>query len=212
MHCALLADIGVPMIFVQWPPALLFLLPVIVIEALTIRRVLATPTRKVFAAATKANLISTLVGVPLAWLVTLIVGVTTVVPASFAADKWHWEMDSPLFQVFSFVFGIAWIFPPDGKAWLIPLAAALLLVPTFFVSVWIEGRFYRRSLEGSDVASINRAVRQANLFWDLSVHIATNLSDRVRAPRKRSCGAGSVRDVFSVSSLRSENHLAKRWS
>ena len=164
MDSPLLADVGLPMIFVQWPLALVALLPVIVIEALTIRRALAAPRGRAFAAATKANLISTLVGVPLAWLVTLIVGGITVAPVSLAADKWHLNTASPLFQVFSFVFAAAWIFPPDGKPWLIPLAVALLLVPTYFVSVWVERPFYRRSLQGADVVSIDRAVRRANVF------------------------------------------------
>ena len=152
------------MIFVQWPLALVFLLPVIVIEALTIRRALAAPSRRAFAAATKANLLSTLVGVPLAWLVTLLVGGITLVPVSLVADKWHWNMASPLFQVFAFVLGVAWVFPPDGRAWLIPLAAALLLIPTYFVSIWIERPLYRRSLQGADIASIDCAVRRANIF------------------------------------------------
>src|SRR4051812_1900607 len=138
MYRPLLADVGLPMIFVQWPLALLFLLPVIVIEALTIRRALVLPSGRAFAAAAKANFISTLVGIPLAWLITLLVGGMTLVPVSFAADKWHWNMASPLFQVFSFVLGAAWIFPADGRAWLIPLAAGLLLIPSYFVSVWIE--------------------------------------------------------------------------
>jgi hypothetical protein len=164
MYTPLLADVGLPMIFVQWPLALVGLVPVIVIEAFIIRRSLAVPTGRAFAAATKANLISTLAGVPLAWLMTLLVGGITVVPVIFAADKWHWNMPSPLFEVFSFVFGVAWIFPPDGKAWLIPLAAALLLVPTYFISVWIERPLYRRSLQGADAVCLDSAVRRANMF------------------------------------------------
>src|SRR5438876_4891514 len=38
MHHAVLADIGVPMIFVQWPLMICALLPVIAIEALVVRK------------------------------------------------------------------------------------------------------------------------------------------------------------------------------
>src|SRR5438094_902125 len=67
MHCALLADIGVPMIFVQWPLMICALLPVIVIEALVVRKRLALSYRRAFAGAAQANVVSTLAGVPLAW-------------------------------------------------------------------------------------------------------------------------------------------------
>jgi hypothetical protein len=162
MHHALLADMGVPMIFVQWPLMLCALVPVIAVEAEVTRRGLTLPYRKAFAGAAKANVLSTLAGVPLAWVTMLAVEFATMLPLSLAAEKWHWSLDSPVFYVF-YVLGIAWTGPVGTSAWPIPLAAALLLVPTFFVSVWLERPIYRRSYAGIDVAAVDRSVLRANL-------------------------------------------------
>ena len=95
MHNALLADVGVPMIFVEWPLMLCALVPVIAIEAEVARRQLTLPYRKAFAGAAKANLLSTLVGVPLAWAIMLAVEFATLYPTIMAAERWHWRPRVP---------------------------------------------------------------------------------------------------------------------
>jgi hypothetical protein len=162
MHHALLADIGVPMIFVQWPLMICALLPVIAIEALVVRKRLSLSYGRAFGGAAKANVVSTLAGVPLAWGLMLILEFATVFPLILAAEKWHWRLDSPVFYVF-YVLGIAWTGPAVTSTWPIALAAALLLVPTFFVSVRLERRFYRRSYAEIDAAAVDRSVWFANL-------------------------------------------------
>jgi hypothetical protein len=162
MHQPLLADVGVPMIFVQWPLMLCALIPVIAIEAEVARRQLALPARKAFAGAAKANILSTLAGVPIAWGIMLAVEVATIFPLSLAAQKYHWRMESPVFSIF-YVLGIAWTGPAGKSAWPIALAAALLLIPTFFVSIRLERHSYRRSWPDVDAAAVDRSVWYANL-------------------------------------------------
>jgi len=99
----------------------------------------------------------------LAWGLMLILELATMYPLFLAAQKWHWRPDSPLFYVF-YVLGVAWIGPPVWSAWPIALAATLLLVPTFFVSVWLERRFYRRSYAEIDAAIVDRSVWIANSY------------------------------------------------
>jgi hypothetical protein len=163
MHHALLADIGVPMIFVQWPLMICALLPVIAIEAPVVRKRLSLSYGRAFGGAAKANVVSTLAGVPLAWGLMLILEFATLFPLFLAAQKWHWRPDSPVFYVF-YILGIAWTGPPVTSAWPIALAAALLLVPTFFVSVRLERRFYRRSFTEIDGATVDRSVWIANAY------------------------------------------------
>jgi hypothetical protein len=163
MGSALLADAGVPMIFVQWPLMICALIPVIGIEALVMRRRLGLPNTRAFAGATKANLVSTLVGVPLAWGVMLAVEVITLYPLSCAAEQWHWRGEAPVFYLL-FVLGMAWIGPPSTSAWPIALAAALLLIPTFFVSFRLERPFYRRSYPELSRTVVDRSVWTANLW------------------------------------------------
>src|SRR5436309_6422997 len=130
MNHALLADVGVPMIFVQWPLMICALLPVIAIEALVVRKRLSLSYGRAFAGAAKANVVSTLVGVPLAWGLMLLLELATVYPLVAAAERWHWRPESPIFYIL-YVLGMAWTGPAGKSAWPIALAAALLLVPTF---------------------------------------------------------------------------------
>jgi hypothetical protein len=157
-----LADIGIPMIFVQWPLMLYVLLPVIVIETEVVRRQLSLTYGNAVAGAAKANVISTLIGVPSAWAIMLAVEFATLYPLSLAAEKWHWNLHSPFLYILN-VLAIAWTNPPGTSLWPVALAATLLLIPTFFVSVWLERRVYRRSYRHSDAAIVDRSVWFANL-------------------------------------------------
>jgi hypothetical protein len=162
MHYAFLADMGVPMIFVQWPLMLCALLPVIAIEAFVVRKRLSLSYGRAFGGAAKANVVSTLAGVPLAWGLMLILEFATIFPLTLAAEKWHWRLDSPVFYLLN-VLGIAWTGPPVTSYWGIAFAATLLLVPTFFVSVRLERPFYRRSYTELDASAVDRSVWFANL-------------------------------------------------
>jgi len=161
----MLADVGIPMIFVQWPLMIGALIPVIIVEALVIRRWVQLSHRDAFKGVTAANLVSTLAGFPLAWLAMFAIEMAVMLPLGWAADKWQWHfVNSPFFQVIGFVFGMAWI-GPTGQAgyWLVPLAAALLLIPSFYVSVWLESKICRFLWPHIDSAVVRRGVFRANL-------------------------------------------------
>ncbi len=153
------------MIFVQWPLMIGALIPVIIVEALLIRRWVRLSYRDAFIGVTKANLLSTMAGVPLAWLVMFVLELAIMIPVGIAAEKWHWNFfDSPVFQVVGFVIGMAWLGPAEGSGyWLVPLAAALLLLPSFYVSVWLESKICRRAWPDIDSAAVRRGVFRANL-------------------------------------------------
>lgn len=161
----MLADVGIPMIVVQWPLMIGALIPVIIVEALLIRRWLQLSCRDAFIGVTKANLLSTLAGFPLAWLAMFAIEMAVMLPLGLAADKWHWHFfDSPFFQVVGFVIGMAWVGPADdGGFWIVPLAAALLLIPSFYISVWLESKICRRTWPDIDSAVVRRGVFRANL-------------------------------------------------
>ena len=162
----MLADVGIPMIFVQWPLMIAALIPVIIVEALLIRRWIPLSYRDALIGTAKANLVSTLAGYPLAWLIMFAVELGVMFPLAAASMKWHWNfLESPFFQILGFAFGVAWLGPPADSSgyWLVPLAAALLLVPSFYISVWIERLICRRAWPNSDAAVVRRAVFRANL-------------------------------------------------
>ena len=86
----MLADVGIPMIFVQWPLMIGALIPVIIVEALLIRRWVQLSYRDAFIGVTKANLLSTLAGFPLAWLAMFVIEMGF----GLAADM-LWKLGSP---------------------------------------------------------------------------------------------------------------------
>jgi hypothetical protein len=158
----MLANAGIPMIFVQYPLMIKALVPVVIVEALLIRRWVHLSYRDAFMGVTTANLLSTLAGFPLAWVAMFAIEVAFMEPLGLAADKWHWHFFySPFFQV---VVGMAWIGPVDQAGyWLVPLAAALLLIPSFFVSVLLERFICRLAWTSADPAALRRGVFRANL-------------------------------------------------
>jgi hypothetical protein len=166
-HHTFLADVGVPMIFVQWPLMFCALLPVILIEVEIVRRQLGLPYRRALGGAAKANVMSTLVGVPMAWFLMFVVELVIAGPIMWGAVKWHWPIDSPVFY-FLYALTSAWTAPPVTSLGPIALAAAVLLVPTFFISVRLERPFYRRSYPEIDGAVVDRSVWKANL-WSYAV-------------------------------------------
>lgn len=158
----MLADVGIPMIFIQWPLMIGALIPVIIVEALLIRRWVRLSYRDAFIGVTQANFLSTLVGFPLSWLAIIAIETLVLIQFFAIADKHHWNVDSPFLRILAFTQGFAG--KPQGSTyWQIPLAAALLLIPSFYVSVWIERSICRRAWPNSDAAVVRRGVFRANL-------------------------------------------------
>lgn len=164
----MLANVGIPMIFVQWPLMLVALIPVILIEALLIRLWLPLSPNEAFTGVAKANALSTAIGVPLAWGIMLVVEFVTFLLIASSLDYLDWEPDSPLFQVVFLIFSMAWPLPmtdmtPETAQRLIPIVAALLLIPCFYASVWIECRSCLRSWTRHNPVLVRRAVYRTNL-------------------------------------------------
>jgi len=154
----ILADVGVPMIIVQWPAMLWALVPVIVVESLLIRHWLSLSCANAFKGTSIANLVSTLVGVPIAWLIMF--ALELGINGSHGSVK----TNSPALDALHFLAGIAWLTPNEKNIyWEVPTALALLLIPTFFISVWIERFICRKWWKDLNVASVKRAVFKANL-------------------------------------------------
>ena len=160
----ILADAGIPMIVLQMPAMVCALVPVILVEGLLVRHWLPLSYKDAFRGTAVANLVSTIVGVPLAWLFMFAMELGILIPVATAADHWHWQMDSPVCRVLEFLVSVAWLGPDEKHLyWMIPAALALLLIPSFMVSVWIERRIGRRHWPHLDVASVRSAVFKANL-------------------------------------------------
>ena len=101
----LLANVGLPMLVIQWPMMALALVPVIVLEAVLVRDLLDLPFWAAMAGMAKANLLSTLVGIPLAWIAALILEFGALFPLEIAAQHWRWDVQSPALQIAVVILG-----------------------------------------------------------------------------------------------------------
>lgn len=165
---SLLADAGVPMIMLTYPAMLALLVPIIAIEAYLCKRWLHLTLGEAVRSTGIANVISTIVGIPLAWLVMFLLELGVLLPVlkSHVLERVH----SPVVTVIVFFFSSAWIGPPERMKWLIPCAVLALFLPFYFASYGIEYLIVRRLLKqsgdtstGLDRRRIRRAVRDANL-------------------------------------------------
>jgi len=117
----LLADAGIPMIALTLPLMLILLIPVILIEAFLCKRWLRLTNWEAMKSNTVANLVSTIVGVPLAWAIML--GLQFAAMASVDQRTNLLNSNSPLATAVVFLLHSAWIGPAEGhNAWWIPAA------------------------------------------------------------------------------------------
>jgi len=137
---SVLANAGVPMLFVQMPLLLIALPVVIAVEAVLCRHWLGVTWRQAWRGAGYANAISTVVGFPILWFTLVIV---QMVVGGGRVPK----LAEPWFSVYTVTVQAPWLLPFEGRLyWMIPTACLVLLVPAFFVTVFIERRLYRRTL------------------------------------------------------------------
>ena len=79
-----------------------------------------------------ANALSTFVGIPIAWVLMVIIEIAT-------GGGRATGFDTPWAAFQSVVVSAAWLVPyEDQLHWLIPAATLVLLVPYFFVSLFVE--------------------------------------------------------------------------
>jgi hypothetical protein len=161
----LFADAGLPMIFVQMPVMIGALIPVIILEALLIRRWVSLPYGEAFRGIAKANVRSTLVGIPIAWVAMFMLELVIGLPIAIGANIFDWKVDSPILEFVFFVISAAYVGPnPNESAvFVIPAAAAVLLIPSFYVSVWIERQQCLRAWPTADASAVRRGVYSVNV-------------------------------------------------
>ncbi len=150
------ADAGVPMIFLTWPAMAAALVPIIAIESIVLKYLLPSTWREATIVGSLANIVSTLVGIPLAWIVFLAFEFLVDIPASYLHVN-----PGPILGTILFA---AWLGPNENDLdWMVPLSTMVLLVGFLYVSVWLESSMAQRILQGHTEDRIRSAVWRANL-------------------------------------------------
>jgi hypothetical protein len=133
----LFLDIGLPMIAVYWPPAWLAFVPIVLIEALVGFRTLAVRSGRVVIASAIANLFSTLLGIPMTWFVLALIELL-----GFGSAL---GFETPLQKVYSVTVQSPWLMPyAERSRWMVPVAASVLSIPMYAMSVLSEYVIARR--------------------------------------------------------------------
>ncbi|MBA4249644.1 MAG: hypothetical protein C0432_02610 [Candidatus Puniceispirillum sp.] len=157
------ANAGVPMLGAIWPPAIISLLFVILIESRYMQKseILKQhkiEKREIVQMVRFSNIISTLFGMPFVWFVLM--KIQMVLPGGGHGHDWgNWE------YIYGVTVQAAWLIPFEQQLyWMIPVAYTVLMVPCFLASYWIELHvnygFVKSKIELKDLKKI---VWNANL-------------------------------------------------
>lgn len=154
------ADVGLPMIVFMYPFMCIALIPIILIEVWVLRKSLNVSFKNAFWSTSIANLVSTLIGIPFAWLLLV------------ALEMWTGGGGVPnhgnnsIYTRFLMVTWEApWLLPIDDKScWMVPTASLVLLIPFFYASWFIEFwviKFFYKEIKPLD---LNRLEFKMNLY------------------------------------------------
>ncbi|WP_218460139.1 hypothetical protein [Rickettsia sp. TH2014] len=139
------ANVIVPSLVMIAPVMWLMLGAVIVIEALMLKKYWQDISlSKIFFRSTIANLVTTIVGVP---LVCVLYRYLVTEPAGwfFGTVSLHQDITSPvllnILRVIGLILQAGVIFPEESENYLY-ITLYILLIPCFFCSYWIESMFY----------------------------------------------------------------------
>lgn len=150
------ANAGVPMLAVVWPLSWFAFIPIVAIEATVARTIVGLSWRKSLLATGAANLSSTLIGIPITWI--LLVFVEMIVTLGGQA----FGLSNLSGKVLAVTIQAPWLVPYEADLyWMIP-AAVIVLLPFFgLTSVLIERTTFRK-VSGCDQANANRWSWKAN--------------------------------------------------
>ena len=119
------------MIAVYWPPAWLAFIPIVLIESYVGFRTLSVKFVRVLIASAVANLVSTLLGIPITWFALALIELI-----GFGSAR---GFDTPLQKLYAVTMQSPWLMPyGEQSPWIVPVAAAVLSIPMYVMSVLTE--------------------------------------------------------------------------
>lgn len=151
-----LANIGLPMVAIYLPPAWLGLIPIIALEAALGVWRFGVPPRAAFIAQAAANCFSTLVGLPLAWMLLALIELFFFGTAI--------GLNTPLRRVYAVTVQAPWLIPYERDLWwMIPASVTVLTVPFCAMSVLLEYPVVRRLVRDLPQRTVRSWVVRANV-------------------------------------------------
>jgi len=153
-----LANIGLPMIFVHGPVFIMGLIPIVIIETFILRRFIDKSTIfECLKATTVANLVSTVIGLPLTWFVFVVI--------QMLANGGGNMPDSTLAErIYAAILQSPWQLPNyHDYGWMIPRAAMIMLVPFFVISYQTERFVVQHIMKLNENTLVRKGVYWGNV-------------------------------------------------
>ena len=158
------ANAGIPMLAFVLPGMAISLVPIILIEAWCIGRLLNLSFTKAMKVMGIANLESTFIGIPITWVIWVVVEMLLGYFGYRLSDLLGISVPHFINYVFALTIGAAWLGPSEAQDyWMVPAATLVLLVPFFYVSWLLERRRTKLLLHDCDASSVNGATLKANI-------------------------------------------------
>lgn len=152
------ANAGVPMLFVVMPAFAFSIVPIIIIEASYLSKKLQISRMVAGKTAIISNLVSTIVGIPITWIILVVVQMITGGGRSYG-------IDTSFGRIISVTWQAPWLIPYESELyWMVPVAGLVLLIPFFFASWWSEYMVSKRIHRNFDKDLVSKYVRNANLI------------------------------------------------
>lgn len=139
-----LANAGVPMLFLHMPAIFAALLPIIAVESYAAHRLPGRPFKQCLGPVSLANAASMLIGFPLLWLGGVVAQLLLGGGGAHGLESW-WQ------RLYAVTVQAPWLIPYEANLfWMVPAAGLFMLIPAFFLSVWLERvvleRFWKEAL------------------------------------------------------------------
>lgn len=155
-----LVNPGLPVLFLALPVAFYLLIPIIAVETWRARKLAEVDAKHALAGVVAANTISAVVGWPLTW------AIFAAMQGSIApvGDPGHGAL-SPLRAIASGAVQTGWLaLNDDWFYWMIPVAAVIVMIPAFVITLLIEGIVLKSCWRRVPTGVCLRFVFSANLY------------------------------------------------
>lgn len=145
------------MLFVTFPAMVMSLIPIVLVETVVLARALKTRAALLAKSTAIANVVSTIIGIPLTWVALVILELVTDGGSAYG-------LTTPLQKFLAVTWQAPWLIPYERELyWMIPAASLALLVPFFFASYFIEASLVARLERRFPVSQVRAAVFRANV-------------------------------------------------
>lgn len=152
------ANAGVPMLFLTVPAMIVALVPIIIVEAFIVGRLLGASAISRAKSVAISNVVSTIVGLPLTW--AALVGLQLI-----SGGGSSYGLETPMQKLLAVTWQAPWLIPYEsGLHWMLPAASLTLLIPYFFTSYFVEAPIVTHFERAYSRVQVRTAVFRANLI------------------------------------------------